>query len=100
MDNEIEVTLCNPDGKAAFPVVKVNELLKGEFYTHEGAGYIAAVTKDADTWSIGETYLDMKLEKADGRWTATIYWDNGNRAEFKRDTLDEVLLHFWKYDNE
>ena len=100
MGNEIEVTLCNPHGKAAFPVVKVVELAKGEFYTHSGENYIAAISANADYWEFNDDGTPKRLVKSDGRWTAVTYWNNGNRGEFSRDTLDEILLHFWKYDNE
>lgn len=100
MGKEIEVTLCNPHGKAAFPVMKVFELLEGELYTYRGKGYYAAISKSAIRLLKDEAGMVVGFEEPDSDWHAVVDWDCGNMTSFDRDTLDEILLHFWKYDNE
>lgn len=96
---EREITLCNPHGKVAFPVVKVNELCEDELYTYRGSGYYAMVSKYPDRLLEDENGMVVGVEKSDGRWHARMDWDSGENACFCRDTLNEVLLHFWQYDN-
>lgn len=99
MVNEIEITLCNPHGKTAFPVVKVNELREDELYTYRGDGYYAMVSKYPDKLLEDENGMVVGFEKSDGKWHARMDWDSGNNTCFYRDTLEEALLHFWQYDN-